>query len=109
MREIHPANIRDETTKNAVQLFAKQVVLILHTCNPLEYLAALERLEPPTTEDQSKIQDRPIIYPHIDIHSVIGWFASYRAAVVRTEQGDKGHSNLKKALTEAFQNAQVVI
>ena len=107
MREICPAVIKDGTTKNAVQLFAKQVVLILHTCNPREYWAALERLKPPTTEDQSKIQDRPIIYPQDD--SVIGWFASYRAAIVRTEQGDKGRSILTKALTEAFPNVQVII
>ena len=106
-REICPVNIKDKATKNAVQLFAKQVVLILHTCNPSEYWAALERLEPPTTEDQSKIQDRPIIYPQND--SVIGWFASYRAAVVRTEQGDKGRSILTKALTESFPNGQVII
>ena len=107
MREIHPVNIRDETTKNAVQLFAKQVVLIFHTCNLSEYWAALERLEPPTTEDQSKLQDHPIIYPQND--SVVGCFAGYRAAVVRTEQGDKGRSNLTKALTESFPNGQVII
>ena len=107
MREIRPANIRDETTKNAVQLFAKQVVLIFHTCNRSEYWAALERLEPPTTEDKGKIQDRPIIYPQND--SVVGCFAGYRAAVVRTEQGDKGCSILTKALTESFPNAQVII
>ena len=107
MKKIRPVNIRDEATKNAVELFAKQVVLILHTCNPSEYWAALERLEPPTTEDQSKIQDRPIIYPQND--SVVGCFAGYRAAVVRTEQGSKGRSNLTKALTESFPNVQVII
>ena len=107
MREIHPVTCGDETTKSAVELFAKQVVLILHTCNPSEYWAALERLEPPTTEDQSKIQDRPIIYPQND--SVVGCFAGYRAAVVRTEQGDKGRRNLTKALTESFPNGKVII
>ena len=107
MKEICPVSIRDETTKNAVELFAKQVVLILHTCNPSEYWAALEKLEPPTTEDQSKIQDHPIVYPQND--SVVGCFAGYRAAVVRTEQGGKGRSNLKKALTESFPNGQVII
>ena len=107
MKKIRPVNIRDETTKNAVELFAKQVVLILHTCNPSEYWAALERLEPPTTEDQSKIQDRPIVYLQND--SVVGCFAGYRAAVVRTKQGSKGRSHLTKALTETFPNGQVVI
>ena len=107
MKKIFPVNIRDETTKNAVELFAKQVVLILHTCNPIEYWAALERLEPPTTEDQSKIRDHPIVYPQND--SVVGCFAGYRAAVVRTEQGSKGRSNLTKALTDAFPNGQVII
>ena len=48
----------DETTKRAVQLFARQVVLILHTCNVNEYWAALERLEPPTKEDENEIRGR---------------------------------------------------
>ena len=74
MRQIDPVTLHvhqtDQTTMEAVQLFARQVVLILHTCNDNEYWAALERLEPPTTDDGSKIQDRPIIYPHVG--SVIG-------------------------------------
>ena len=97
----------DETTMKAVQLFARQVVLILHTCNANEYWAALERLEPPTKEDGGNIQDRSIIYPQVG--SVIGWFAGYRAAVVRTQQGDKCRDDLTKALTESFLNGQVII
>ena len=40
----------DKVTMQAVQLFAKKVVMILHTCNEKEYWAALERLQPPTTD-----------------------------------------------------------
>ena len=83
-----------------MQLFARQVVLILHTCNENEYWAALERLEPPTKEDSSNIRDHSIIYPQIG--SVIGWFAGYRAAVVRTGQGNKCHNELTAALTKSF-------
>ena len=101
---IQPAH---SNKKNAVQLFAKQVVLILHSCNPSEYWAALEKLKPPTTEDDSEIQDGPIIYPQND--SVIGWFAGYRTAVVRTEQRDKGCNNLTNAVTKSFPNGQVII
>ena len=97
----------DETTMKEVQLFARQVVLILHTCNVNEYWAALERLEPPTKDDRSSIRDRSIIYPQIG--SVIGWFAGYRAAVVRTGQGNKCRDELTKALTESFPNGQVII
>ena len=97
----------DETTMKAVQFFARQVVLILHTCNVNEYWAALEKLEPPTKDDRSNIRDRSIIYPRVG--SVIGWFAGYRAAVVRTEQGDKCRDELSKALTESFPNGQVII
>ena len=91
----------------AVWLFVRQVVLILHTCNDNEYWAALERLKPPTAEDGSKIRDRPIIYPHIG--SEIGWFAGYRAAVVRTGQGNKCRDELMKALTESFPNGKAII
>ena len=108
IKEISP-NIQqtDETTKNAVQLFAKQVVLILHVCNPSEYWAALERLKPPTREDGNEIQDRSIQCQQSG--SALGWFAGYRAAVVRTEQGRKDHNNLETALIELFPNVQVII
>ena len=97
----------DEATKNAVQLFTKQVVLILHTCNQEEYWAALERLEPPTKEDGNKIQDHSVQYQPSG--SVLGWFAGYRAAVVRTERGEKGCSSLETAIIESFPNVQVII
>ena len=97
----------DDTTVQAVQWFAKQIVMILHTCNEKGYWAALERLQPPTTSDQSNIRDRPIIYPQVD--SVIGWFAGYRAAVVRTGQGNKCRDGLMKALTKSFPNSRVII
>ena len=97
----------DKVTMQAVQLFAKKVMIILHTCNKNEYWAALERLEPPTTEDRSNIRDRPIIYPQLG--SIIGWFAGYRAAVVRTRQGNKCRDELTNALTKSFPNSQVII
>ena len=40
----------EETDKEAAHLFAKQVKLILHTCNKNVYWAALEKLELPTKE-----------------------------------------------------------
>ena len=113
MKKIDPVSLpvhqTDETTVKAVQLFARQVVLILHTCNNNEFRAALERLESPTTEDGSNIQGRPIVYPQTG--SVVGWFASYRAAVVLTEQGNECRGILTEALTciESFPNVQVII
>ena len=110
MRKIDPVTLHlhqtDKVTMQAVQLFARQVVIILHTCND-EYWAALEKLEPPTAKDGNKIRDRPIIYPQVG--SVIGWFAGYRAAVVRTGQGNKCRDELMKALTKSFPNGQVII
>ena len=49
----------------AEQFFAKKVVIILHTCNEKEYWAALEKLQPPTTCDQSNIWEHSIIYPQV--------------------------------------------
>ena len=61
MKQIDPVTLHvhqtDESTMEAVRLFARKVVLILHTCNVNEYWAALERLESPTTEDGSKIRN----------------------------------------------------
>ena len=111
MKQIDPVTLHiqqtDEITMKAVQLFAKQVVLILHTCNVNEYWAALEKLEPPTSQDRSKICARPIIHPQVG--SVIGWFAGYRAAVVRTGQGNKCRDELMKTLTKSFPNGKAVI
>ena len=64
-------------------------------------------MEPPTTKNGSKIRDRPIIYPQVG--SVIGWFAGYRAAVMRTGQGNKCRDELMKALTELFPNWKAII
>ena len=111
MKEVNPAILHiqrtDKATMKAVELFARQVVVVLHTCNDNEYWAALERLEPPTAEDGSNIRDHAVKYPGTP--SVIGWFGGYRTAVVRTEQGNKCRIELTKALTESFPNAQVII
>ena len=109
MNQLDPATLHiqrtDETTMKAVQLFARQVVLILHTCNNNEFRAALERLESPTTKDGNNIQGRPIVYPQTG--SVVGWFASYRAAVVLTEQGNECRGIL--TCIESFPNVEVII
>ena len=111
MNQLDPVTLhiqrKDETTMKAVKLFARQVVLILHTCNVNEYCAALETLEPPTHEDGSNIQDQSIIYPQVG--SVIGWFAGYRTAVVRTGQGNKCRDELTVALTKSFPNGKGII
>ena len=69
MKQFDPVTLNiqqtDKTTMKAVQFFARQVVLILHTCNINEYWAAVERLEPPTKEDGSNIWDHTIIYPQV--------------------------------------------
>ena len=111
MKQFDPVTLNiqqtDKTTMKAVQFFARQVVLILHTCNINEYWAAVERLEPPTKEDGSTIWDHTIIYPQVG--SVIGWFAGYRAAVVRTGQGNQCRDELTTALTKSFPNGKAVI
>ena len=106
MKRINPMPFQ-QTDKEALKLFAKQVVLILQTCNQREYLAALERLKLPTKEDNSKIGDRLSNYPQVG--SVIGWFAGYRTAVVRTGQGDKCRGDLREALNTSFPKARVII
>ena len=43
------------------------------------------------------------------VGSVIGWFAGYRAGVMRTGQGNKCRDELMKALTESFPNGKAII
>jgi len=97
----------DEKDREAADLFASQVTVILHTCNKNEYWAALEKLEPPTKEDGSEIGNFLVNYPPVD--SVIGCFAKCKAAVVRTKQGNECRDELRDALTKSFPNAQVII
>ena len=106
LKQINPVPFQ-QTDEKALQLFADQVVLILHTCNANEYWAALERLELPTKEDGSQIGDCLINYPQVG--SVIGWFAGYRAAVVRTGQGNECRYDLTTGLTKSFQKGRVII
>ena len=106
MRKVNLVTI-EEIDMEAAHSFAKQVKLILHTCNQNEYWAALEKLEPPTKEDGSKIGDFLINYPPVD--SVIGCFANCKAAVVRTKQGNECRDELRDALTKSFPKCQAII
>ena len=103
----HSPNRWDHNLMRAVQLFARQMVVVLLTCNVNKYWAALERLKSPTKGDGSNIWRHSIIYPQVG--SIIGWFAGYRAAVVRTGQGNKCRDELMKTLTESFPNGKVII
>ena len=87
--------------------FAKEVRLILHTCNKNEYWAVVEKLEPPTASDGRQLDDCPVKFPKEG--TVIGMFAGYRVALMKTEQADQCIAPLVKALRFDFPNARAVV
>ena len=97
----------DAAKKDQLVSFARKVVVILHTCNDNEYWAAIEKLEPPTGDNNQGLADCPMYHP--DVSYPLGLFAGYKTAVVKTGQANECIEPLKKALTEYFPNAKVVI
>lgn len=87
--------------------FAEQVQLILHTCNEKEYMAVLEKLERPTASDGKPLDDYPLYFPNIV--TVIGMFAGYRVALMKTGQADQCIVPLVNALHSDFPNTQAII
>lgn len=87
--------------------FAEQVQLILHTCNEKEYMAVLEKLERPTASDGKPLDDYPLYFPNIV--TVIGMFAGYRVALMKTGQADQCIVPLVNALRSDFPNTQAII
>ena len=92
--------------KQGVQSFVDQVELILHTCNDKEYWAAVERLKPPTA-DGINLPSRPVVYPRPN--RVVGLFASYKTAVVRTQMGNECRQQLRIAVKNDFPGSKMIV
>ena len=91
----------------ASEAFAEQVQLILHTCNEKEYMAVLEKLERPTASDGKPLDDCPLYFPNNV--TVIGMFAGYRVALMKTGQADQCIVPLVNARRSVFPNTQAII
>ena len=96
--------------KEQLELFAKKVVLLLHTCNDTEFWAVAEKLKPPTGDNKQTLADinHPVHFPAV--WCAVGMFAYYRTAIVKTGQANECIAPLCKALTQSFfPNTQVII
>ena len=83
----------DESMREAVKEFAKKVRVVIQTCNCPEYYAALKKLESPRIKDQEFT--KPVKYPHQVLSIVVGTFADFDAAIIKTEQGSKCKNELE--------------
>ena len=97
LEEIDPLSL-PQSNEEAVKKFAKNVRLVIQTCNEAEYYAALERLSPPQIEDCNF--DKPVMHYSI----VVGTFAGIDAAIIsqnancKTEFGIVFSTNAKLLL-----------
>ena len=90
----------EESKRQAVKDFATNVKVVIQTCNPSEYYAALEKLKPPNQEFA-----KPVEYPDPDLTIVVGTFAGVEAAVIKTEQGVKSKTELEAVFENVCTNA----
>jgi len=96
-----------DASKDEKKAFAERVQVILHTCNENEYWAVLEKLKPPTATDGTLLDDHPVTFPNVG--TIIGMFAGYHAALMKTGQADQCIAPLVKALRSDFPNAEAII
>ena len=81
--------------KKIKKFAAKQVKVIIQSCNNAEYYAALERMKPAKA---LLPMFKPVKYPTSSYTIVVGTFAGKNAAIVRTRQGNKCRDDLEKIL-----------
>jgi len=86
----------------AVDQFAKQVVIVIQSCNENEYYASLELMkapEIPKSDGQSQLFERAVRFPNtIAMKIVLGMFAGHKAAIAWTEQGASCERDIRKVL-----------
>ena len=97
----------EESKKQAVKEFATNVNVVIQTCNPAEYYAALEKLKPPQIENQEFT--KPVEYPHPELTIVVGTFAGVDAAVIKTEHGVKCKTDLEAVFENVCTNATLLL
>ena len=99
---------------NALDEFAKEVVIIIQTVNENEFWAAVNHMGPPVSDDGNPLHSdgngKPlktcVIFPHPASH--VGMFGGYKAALVRTGMGEKCWKGIECALGD-FPNAKAII
>ena len=91
----------------ALQKFAAEVVIILHTTvSPSEMPAVLKDMTAPELGLQL---DGPINLLSVPNTIILGMFGGYKCAIVQTEQGQKCKKEIESALDKHLQNTRFVI
>lgn len=91
----------------AVEDFANEVTIILHTVNDNETQAVLQEMEPPSL--QPDVKEKGVINLDTIPNSIIvGMFGGYESALVQTEPGEKCKEEIEAALKK-LKNTKVVI
>ena len=82
--------------------FAKEVIIVILSCNKNEYYASLELMKAPeiTKPDGQQLFERAVRFPNE--HNMIiaaGMFAGHKAAIAFTEQGASCERDIRKVLS----------
>ena len=96
----------------AIKQFAKEVDIVIQSCNPNEYYASLAWMEAPNIlkpDGESQLFERAVQFPNKDgMKITLGVFADYKAAIVWTEQGASCEGDIRKVLSW-FPNTKALI
>ena len=105
-KKVEPQEVpSQEEQKQVIKEFAaKDVEVVIQTCNEAEYYAVLEKVEPPQIQGIEK----PVEYPLGSYTIVVGTFAGKNAAIAWTEQGGYSQEDLEKILA-IFKAATVLL
>ena len=99
----------EKSKRQAVIKFATSVEVVIQTCNPPEYYAALEKLKPPKIENQKFTKPVQYSHPDHDLTIAFGTFAGKNAAVIHTEQGVKCRTDLEAVFEKVCTNATMLL
>ena len=103
-KQFKPLGVPEEQEQEIKDFAAKNVQVVIQTCNEAEYYAVLEKVKRP----QIKGFEKPVKFTHGDLPVVVGTFAGINAAVALTEQGSYSQKDLEGILV-IFEKATILL
>ena len=94
--------IRCTNKHQAIMKFAREVTIVILSCNKNEYYASLELMKAPeiTKPDGHQLFERAVRFPNKDNMIIVaGMFAKQKAVIAWTEQGASCEKDIRKLLS----------
>ena len=102
-----PKPAKGSTELKALETFASEVPIILHTVNEYETQAVLGEMDAPKLQLPTQIEG-PINLLNVPNKIILGMFGGYKSALVQTKQGENCKGEIEDAL-DRLSNIRAVI